>query len=203
MTDELETAPPKRQRGRPRKKAQLRPRKIAPTTPIDGVITGAAGKHGPQPFQKQIDYTQAEQVEYIALQLIAHRMNYRLAFRDLFPNVGLEELTRHVSLAKASKELKQELAAQFESVGLGGEAKAAFLNELYSWFFGDDKLLKTTAAKLLGRGFIGERVTVEKPETLRFTGLEKGLERMKLFDGEEESNEVEDQDNGTVPTAIQ
>lgn len=73
--------------------------------------------------------------------------------------------------------------------GLADTDKQRFVAKMWSWLDGSEgPECQLTAARILGKGFIGEKVTTERPEPLPLAGIKAGIARM--LDQPEESGEV-------------
>jgi hypothetical protein len=59
--------------------------------------------------------------------------------------------------------VQAELEKLMDARALNEQNADRFLEELWSWFLGNDKALKQTAARILGRGYIGGSTKVIPP----------------------------------------
>lgn len=109
------------------------------------------------------------------------------AIRKLLESVGKEATSRSdyevADMARKAMEnvsVKAEIQRMFLDAGLDEEHGKKFVTMLWEWMCGDDLALKQTAARILGKAFIAERVVVDKPEDLKLAGLNEGLKAMGL-----------------------
>ena len=113
----------------------------------------------------------------IARALIVNHMDFDKAVYMLFPTDTPERRLQTVDYLQAHPDLRAEIEEQFKLVGLDDGSKDAYVKELFAWFWGADNELKMTAARILGRAFIADKV-VDKPAVLEIKGIEDGVARM-------------------------
>ena len=53
-----------------------------------------------------------------------------------------------------------------------------YVKTLWGWLLGEDKELMQTAAHILARGFITDKMQLETPQPLLISGFEEGMKRM-------------------------
>lgn len=124
------------------------------------------------------DFSVPSVAQYAARVLIGSVMDYRVAAVKLIP-VGTmpdeKQLARLVRALKESSEVQKELESLLQAQGLDEQSKSSFVREMWAWLMGEDGRLKRQAAMILGRGFIGEKVLVDKPEELPIQGFDEGI----------------------------
>lgn len=62
--------------------------------------------------------------------------------------------------------------------GLDEHSKMTFVREMWAWLRSGNRELMVRAAAILGKGFIGEKVLVDRPEDLPIQNFEEGLRMM-------------------------
>jgi hypothetical protein len=72
------------------------------------------------------------------------------------------------------------LIQQAEALGLDEAGKKKFVETMWKWLLDGDSSEKMAiaAARILGRGFISEKVDVDKPVALKIEGLDAGISRL-------------------------
>ena len=88
-------------------------------------------------------------------------------------------------------EVLKELEEQMCPRGLDEKSKDRYVQILWEWMEGSDRMKAQTAARILGKGFIGEKLSLEEPEELRIVGYEEGL-RLMLGEPPREAKSEED-----------
>jgi len=69
--------------------------------------------------------------------------------------------------------------------GLDEQSKQHYVDLLWRYAESEapaDEKRQLTALRILGKAFVGENITVDKPETLRISGIEEGLRNMGVLD---------------------
>ena len=75
-------------------------------------------------------------------------------------------------------EVLEELEKQLGPLGLDEASRDKYVKILWSWLQGKDNGKAQTAARILGKAFISDKLQVEQMEPLRIEGFEEGLKRM-------------------------
>jgi len=106
------------------------------------------------------------------------------AVRILLDTVGKSrsdlEVANVARRAMACHAVQEEITESLKKAGLDDEHKKNYVAILWEWLKSPDTDLKQTAARILSKAFISERVQIEKPESLKIEGLEEGLMAMGL-----------------------
>jgi len=124
------------------------------------------------------DFTVPSVAQYAARVLIGSVMDYKVAAARLVPMGAMpdaKDIARLARTLKDSPEVRRELESLLRADGLDEHSKSSFVREMWAWLMGDNEKLKRQASMILGRGFIGEKVLVDKPEELPIQGFEEGI----------------------------
>lgn len=118
-------------------------------------------------------------LELVARALIVNHMDYEKAVVMLFPNRSTEFYADTLDYLEAHTDLQAEVENQLKITGLDETSKEAYVKQMWMWMWGVDNELKTTAARILGKAFMPEKVD-DQPKPLRIAGIEDGLAKMGL-----------------------
>ena len=110
--------------------------------------------------------------------LIKNNLNATRAAKELRPHLTDQSARTTGRRIMNTPEVLNELEKQLGPQGLDDKSREKYVQTLWSWFLGPDKEKAQTAARILGRGFIGDKIQVDKPETLQISGFEEGVKRM-------------------------
>ena len=117
-------------------------------------------------------------LEYIARTVILQNMDYVAAMEQLLHGSPTWKINKAVAEAQESESLKEVIEANLSLAGLDENSKTEFVKTMWAWLRGGSENQQLQAARILGKGFIGERLTSDKPEVLKFAGYDAGIERM-------------------------
>jgi hypothetical protein len=119
--------------------------------------------------------------------LIKHSMNATRAAKELRPHLTEQSARKTGSRMIHSPAVQAELEKLMNDAELSEQNSKRFLDELWNWFLGEDKALKQTAARILGRGYIAEKMEViPPPAPIRIEGLDEDAIRVLTRTGGEE-----------------
>ncbi len=159
-------------------------REPVPTSPID-IFMGESRPHHEGPLKVTMDVLDLNEpsvIDYVARLVILSRMNYRVAVRELFPKEEEQAITQWANRIKDHPKIQKEVEQQLDAQGLGDKAKQNFVLLMHEWLEGEDPKLRIEAARILSRGYIGDKIIHDKPEVLPIEGLDKGIEKMGLVE---------------------
>jgi len=163
--------------------ARLQSVKAAKTSPIISLTPTPTPKSkkrekSPEMAKDTFDLNDADVVNFIARVVIIQRMSYRNAVKELLGDVKESKIDYWTSQIRTNKEVRVSIEEQLDDIGLGEKAKESFRLLMHNWLeFGDVGLMKT-AAIILGKAYLGEKIVSDKPIVLQITGLEEGLKDM-------------------------
>lgn len=192
----------KRRPGRPSKTGpQLPPPPKPPTPALPGIDNTPARGF-------QIRHTKPEVASFVARVVIRNQMDYVAAVRELAELKQVEGLTDKRAREMAhtleqSPAVKAAIEEQLTVHGLDDCSKEAYVKFLWDTMrkmneedvdgrpmVNEAKLkIGLTSMRILGKGFVGEKVDVNKPAELPIQGLDDGLKRMMGKSEDEEEGE--------------
>lgn len=156
-------------------------REPVPTSPIDVFMGERERPREDQGVSKKVlDLNEPSVIDYVARLVILSRMNYLAAARELFPKERDSTVHQWSIRIKDHPKIQKEVEQQLDAQGLGDKAKQNFVLLMHEWLEGEDAKLRIEAARILSRGYIGDKIIHDKPEVLPIEGLDKGLEEMGL-----------------------
>lgn len=180
-------------RARPRKdkdavKIDLPRKAPVPTDPMAEGPTPVKAKRGSSRDRKilsldkgrpRIRYQVPSVARYVARVIIKNSMDYELAVEEIaggnMDEISIREIAHNM---QSSAEVQAAIENELTIHGLDEKSKDAFVHEMWDWLRGDSEELAKKAASILGRGFIAERINVDKPETLAIEGMEDAVNSM-------------------------
>lgn len=124
-----------------------------------------------------------ETAKLAARALIKHGLNATQAAMELRPHLTTESARTVGSRMMKTPQVLEELEKQMSPRGLDEKSKDRYVKILWEWLEGTDRPKAQTAARILGKGFIGERIEIEEPTVLRIEGFEEGIKEL-LSDSE-------------------
>jgi hypothetical protein len=113
-------------------------------------------------------------MKLIARALIANHLDLERAVYQLFPYDSRERKMQTIEYLENHIELKQEIENELKVMGLDETSKTGYVSELWRWMWGADKDKAQTAARILGKAFMPEKVD-DKPQDLRLVSVEKDI----------------------------
>jgi hypothetical protein len=106
--------------------------------------------------------------------LIKHSMNATRAAKELRPHLTEQSARKTGSRMIHTPAVQAELEKLMDARGLNERNADRFLEELWTWLLGEDNALKQTAARILGRCYVTERMEVSPPPAaLRIEGMDE------------------------------
>jgi len=106
--------------------------------------------------------------------LIKHSMNATRAAKELRPHLTEQSARKTGSRMIHTPAVQAELEKLMDARGLNERNADRFLEELWAWLLGEDNALKQTAARILGRCYVTERMEVSPPPAaLRIEGMDE------------------------------
>jgi hypothetical protein len=122
---------------------------------------------------------------FVADVAVRNGLDMERAVEEMRPELPPAQVAETAQTLQCDPNVKAAIEKALEKRGLDEASKAHFVSILWKYAesidLNDEK--KTLAAwRILGRGFVAEKVVVDKPEALPLAGLEAGLKRMGLDD---------------------
>ena len=161
---------------------------------VKNVMVEGAGYKGVPPSQidiskepNPIKYKDPDVAKYFVAVLIRNQMDYRATVLELAPEVSPAKRGAITEEMVNAPEIQKELEKVFASLGLDENSKTAFVRKMWMWLYGSNQDLAIKAATVLGKGFIGDKVEVNKPQELPIKDFQKGVNRMLGQDGADEN----------------
>jgi phage terminase small subunit len=112
-----------------------------------------------------------------ARSLIKHSMNATQAAKELRPHLT-EQSARSTGRRMMNTPEALEELEKLAPLGLDEASRDQYVKILWSWLQGEDKEKAQTAARILGKAFISDKLQIEQVEPLRIEGIEEGLKTM-------------------------
>jgi len=112
-----------------------------------------------------------EVAKLAARALVKHGFNATRAAKELRPHLTEQSARKTGSRMISTPAVLAEVERLMEDKGLGERNSKEFIDRLWDWFLGEDKALKQTAARILGRGYVQERLEVSPPQVIFVEGL--------------------------------
>lgn len=136
--------------------------------------------------ERRMRYNHPAYSRIVARAILKHAFDYSAVVSELAPWVKSARIREELAdRIEQSEVVRAALEKELESRDLGDGSKRAFVEKMWDWLTNGTEKERITAARVLGRGFIGEKVTTDKPEELPIAGFDDGIRNMGLdkFDG--------------------
>ena len=117
--------------------------------------------------------------DHVVRLLLKYAMDKNKVIDDLCPGGSCFEKGRMLEQLENDIRIKTALQRDLSRLSLDDKAKEHYVQELWNWFHNEkNPLLRGTAARILGKAFIADRVETTTIESLPIQGFEDGLKRM-------------------------
>ena len=142
--------------------------------------------------------------KHIASVVIHCAMDFDAAVRMLTRGWEIDEfkIATYVEQCESSPLVKKYIEEELSSSGLDENSKTAYVTLMWQWLRNGNEEERKKAATILGKGFIGERVTVAKPEPLPIEGLDAGVKQMLSQRAPDDAVADEDEPVDDVPEGM-
>ena len=168
--------------------ARLQATKAGKTSPIDAAVNLSEKpkkrKKSPEMAKDTFDLNDSDVINFVARTVIIQRMSYRNAVKELLGDVNESKIDYWTSQIRTNKVVRVSIEEQLDGIGLGEKAKENFRLLMHAWLDCGEVGLMKTAATILGKAYLGEKIVSDKPITLQITGLDEGLRNMGVTEGE-------------------
>lgn len=138
----------------------------------------------PQPRSLRMD--RPETMGLLVNSYILHGCDLDWCLQSNYPTLPEEDRAALKLRIESDDRFKKAVAAALSTPGLDDSSRDEFVREMWTWLKSRDKVLAPTAARILGRGFIGEKPSDDKPQPLPLAGVEAGVRAMGLHDEDKE-----------------
>ncbi len=182
------------------------PRKTAkPSGPLDFRPTANKAPASRPADSPRLRPDQPYNAKHIASVVIHCAMDFDAAVRMLTKGWGLTELqiSSYIEQCEHAPLVKQYIEEELAASGLDDTSKVAFVKLMWEWLRKGSQEERKKAATILGKGFIGERVSVDKPMPLPLEGLKDGIGKMLAPNVSETSDELAAEDGEPETDVIQ
>jgi hypothetical protein len=149
----------------------------------------AAGKiprAGRRPESSKYIRTERPRVaEFVAGVAVKNALDMEKAVTEIKPELSPVEVAITAYRLEQDPHVQKAIQKTLQKRGLDSESKNYYVQRLWEFFESTDpadEKRQLQAMRILGRGFIAEKVQVDKPEELKIHGFEEGLRRMGLDD---------------------
>lgn len=161
-----------------------------------GAILGGHGKQSaPQPIEDPppLNTFDFAVTDHVVRLLLKHSMDFNKVIEEICPAGNPFDKGRMLDQLQTDIRIKTALQRDLAKFGLDDKAKEHYVAELWRWFHNEeDPRLRATAARILGKAFIAEKVDVTPIESLPILGFEEGLKRMlavPISEGDQDAQE--------------
>ena len=145
------------------------------------------------PDDGKLDLTKREVAQFVAQSVVAKGMDVAGALKAIQPTLTPAEVAGEARRVAESPEVQTLIEEELKHKGLDQASKDGFVEEMWRWLYHGNKDLKIAAARILGRGFIAEKVDSNKPQELIIRNYGEGIQRM--FSEDEDALESADRTN--------
>jgi hypothetical protein len=147
-----------------------------------GATLGGHGKqNAPQPIEDPppLNTFDFAVTDHIVRLLLKHAMDFNKVIEEICPAGTVFDKGRMLDQLQTDIRIKTALQRDLAKLGLDDKAKEHYITELWRWFHNEeDPRLRATAARILGKAFIADRVETTNIETLPIADFNEGIKRM-------------------------
>lgn len=158
---------------------------------------------GPAPKKKKfrIRHQNPAVADFVAKVVLKNAMDMDSAVKEIAPDLSPAKVKEQSELLQNSPTVKAAIEENLTVKGLDSRSKDKYVQKMWDWLEGAESVVykedgvtvdeeKTekkrksaqeyalTAARILGKGFISEKVNNDKPEELRLSNWDNGIKRM-------------------------
>ena len=117
--------------------------------------------------------------DHVVRLMLKHSMDVNKVIDELQPNGTPFSKGAIKDQLETDVRIKTALQRDLSKLGLDDKAKEHYITEIWRWFKNEsDPRLRATAARILGKAFVAERVETTAIESLPILGFEEGITRM-------------------------
>jgi hypothetical protein len=150
----------------------------------------------PDPPEKTyvpIRWRNPDTLEYLCRAVIKHKFDWYMAVREIAPELNVAEAAEEASKLRENIAVREAIEDALVDKGLDEKSKSAFVKRMWKWLDSGDEKLMRAAAGILGRGFISDKIDVNKTEELPIRGFKEGVTKLfgEAIDPNEESETVQ------------
>ena len=116
---------------------------------------------------------------------IKNALDMEKTVEELKPELSPTQVAVTAQKLENDPRVKAAIEKDLQKRGLDEKSKKHFVELLWRYAESEDpadEKRQLAALRLLGRGFIGEKIDVDAPQELKISGFEEGLRRMGLLD---------------------
>lgn len=155
----------------------------------------------PEP-KPAIDVMKPQVAAHFARATVMNNMDMEAAVKVLAPELTPGQAADMAETLEGSSVVKVAIERELAKRGLDEQSKTAFVEKMWQWLEGTEGEKRAmTAARILGKGFISERIDVNKPADLPIRDLSSGIAVMMgavAKRAEVAAVEVEEDDEGLM-----
>jgi hypothetical protein len=123
--------------------------------------------------------------EFVAGVAVKNALDMEKTVEELKPDLSPMEVAVTAHKLENDPRVTAAIEKTLQKRGLDEQSKQHYVALLWRYAESEapaDEKRQLTALRILGKAFVGENITVDKPETLRISGLEEGLRHMGVLD---------------------
>jgi hypothetical protein len=135
----------------------------------------------PDPPEKTyvpVRWRNPDTLEYLCRAVIKHKFDWYLAVREIAPELNVADAAEEASKLRENIAVREAIEDSLVDKGLDENSKKAFVKRMWKWMDSGDEKLMRAAAGILGRGFISDKIDVNKTEELPIRGFKEGVTKM-------------------------
>lgn len=133
----------------------------------------------PEKTYVPIRWRNPDTLEYLCRAVIKHKFDWYQAVREIAPELDVAEAAEEAVKLRENIAVREAIEDALVDKGLDDKSKSAFVKRMWKWLDSGDEKLMRAAAGILGRGFISDKIDVNKTEELPIRGFKEGV--TKLF----------------------
>jgi hypothetical protein len=172
--------------------------------PTDPMAERKSGRRRKAAAKPAIRHTDPKVAAHVAKVAIKHAMDMEGAVKEIVPDATPAEAKKLVMTLEGSPTVKKAVAEELVNAGLDENAKKVYVNQIWDWFQAPNKAAESpiltpegtrdykaelrrlevmkefalTAARILSKAFIAEKIEDNRLQPLKIVGFEEGVKRL-------------------------
>lgn len=124
------------------------------------------------------DVSNPKVAEYVATAAIKNQMDMQRAVKEIAPTLSPSKAAEVADSLEKNPAVQESIQRALEADGLDEHSRDVYVRRIWDWFLNGNKDQQLTAARILQRAFIAEKVDPNRPQELVIRNYAEGVEKM-------------------------
>jgi hypothetical protein len=116
--------------------------------------------------------------DFIATAAIKNQLDMSRTVKEIAPDLSVVKAAEVAQQLEKHPGVQESIQKALEAEGLDDKSREVYVRKIWDWFLNGNKDQSLTAARLLGRAFIVEKVDTNRPQELIIRNYAQGVEQM-------------------------